>query len=226
MLAFIGYLCLAAALCYLLCSVNFAVLVSKIFRHDDVRDHGSGNAGMTNMMRVYGKVLGGITFAGDVLKGFVALWLCDAFILDKVAANAPAAVADFFAPQYMLYLCGLMSLIGHAYPLFFGFKGGKGVATTLGIFLFINPVVGFSGLAFFLLVIYLTGIVSLGSILAGCEMILANAFLADGPVAAAPVDKIYLALLGAAVIMFAIIMHKDNIKRLRRGEEKPLKVYK
>lgn len=222
MAEFILRLVISLALCYLIGSVNFAVLISRLFS-DDIRTHGSGNAGMTNMMRVHGFFPGLITFLGDAAKGIASMLICKSFILIPAPGGADSMILQVFSPEYMLYICGFACLIGHAYPLFFGFRGGKGVATTLGIFIVIDPVVAAFGLAFFIISLLFFGIISVSSVMAGVEMIFT-----------ALLKSIYLGLpigftvlntvLTAVIIGFALYKHKENIIRIRRGEEKPLKV--
>ena len=119
---------------YLICSINFAVIFTKIFAHTDVREHGSGNAGMTNVMRTAGKTLGILTFLGDFLKGTVAvilgkyLFLKFAEVLVQIFDKNPNAfvgVENYLNPDIVGFLMGVFCLLGHMFPIYFGFKGGK-----------------------------------------------------------------------------------------------------
>ena len=148
----VGACVLAGVIAYLLGSISFAIIVSRIYAHDDVRKYGSKNAGMTNILRTYGKMPAFFTLLGDFLKGVLAVvigrWIFSIF-----------GVTEFDAG----YLAGFFALLGHLYPIYFGFKGGKGVLTSLGIILVVNPLVFFILLIIFLPVLFITRIVSLVS---------------------------------------------------------------
>ena len=149
----VGACVLAGVIAYLLGSISFAIIVSRIYAHDDVRKYGSKNAGMTNILRTYGKMPAFFTLLGDFLKGVLAVvigrWIFSIF-----------GVTEFDAG----YLAGFFALLGHLYPIYFGFKGGKGVLTSLGIILVVNPLVFFILLIIFLPVLFITRIVSLVSV--------------------------------------------------------------
>jgi glycerol-3-phosphate acyltransferase PlsY len=212
----------AAALigAYLIGSINMAVIISKFIAHDDIRDHGSGNAGMTNMMRVMGFVPGLITFLFDDFKGAVtcllARFLVFPYLFEQTGYEA-------FHPEYGAYYCAALCIIGHAFPVFFGFRGGKGVATTLGILLACQWQTGVVGLGVFLLVMAISGIVSLSSICAGISLPFLNYIFADD---FEPYAKLIQALLIAVISVMIIIMHRANIVRLIKGEEKKLTIRK
>ena len=158
---------LVAAEAYLLGSIVFGILISKHFCHDDVRTHGSGSAGMTNMLRNYGKAAGAATAVGDVAKGAVAV------ILGRLifAWMLPGTGIE---PVCGAYLAGIFAVIGHTLPVYFGFKGGKGVLVGAGAILATSPVVVLALLIVFLIEFAITRIVSLGSIIvAGLYPILA-----------------------------------------------------
>ena len=118
----IGAFALSAVIAYLLGSINFAIIVSKIYAHDDVRKYGSKNAGMTNILRTYGKLPAFFTLLGDFFKGVLAV------VIARTIFSAMGV--DAFDAGYA---AGFFALLGHLYPVFFGFKGGKGVLTSLGI---------------------------------------------------------------------------------------------
>lgn len=205
---------------YLLGSINTAVIISKFIAHDDVREHGSGNAGMTNMMRTMGFLPGLITFLVDVAKGSGVCLLSKFVVFPYIQSLSPL---EFFKVEYGIYYCAFLCIIGHAFPIFFDFRGGKGVATTLGIMLVCQWQTGLLALAVFIIVILLSRIVSLSSIIAGISIPLINiAFVhrLGG-------DSVLVqCLLSAAVPLFAIIMHHENIVRLIRGEEKKFTIKK
>lgn len=211
----------ASLLCsYLIGSINMAVIISKFIAHDDIREHGSGNAGMTNMMRVMGFVPGFLTFLFDAAKGagvcLLAKYLVFPYIFEVTSSN-------FLIPEYGAYYCAILCIIGHAFPVFFGFRGGKGVATTLGIMLACQWQTGVLGLLVFIIVFLLSGIISLSSIIAGISLPVFNFIFAQSLYAN---SKLVEALLVAIITIIVIVMHRANIARLIKGEEKRLKIRK
>ncbi len=205
---------------YLIGSINMAVIISKFIAHDDIRDHGSGNAGMTNMMRVMGFVPGFITFLFDAAKGAGVCLLAKYLVFPYLFEQQASA---FFRPEYGGYYCAALCIIGHAFPVFFGFRGGKGVATTLGILLACQWQTGVLGLGVFILVMLLSGIVSLSSICAGISLPFLNYIFAED---FEPYSKLIQALLIAVISVMIIIMHRTNIVRIFKGEEKKFTIRK
>ena len=167
-------LLLAIVISYLLGSINFAVIVSKIFAREDVRNMGSGNAGMTNVIRSVGLLPGIITFVGDFLKGIVAPIIGKYLLFPIIFENAPDCIALYFSPTYGLYICGFFCIIGHAYPIFFGFRGGKGVSTSIAVLYCIDWVVATFVLLTFLVIFLITKIISIGSIVGAFEFSVFN----------------------------------------------------
>lgn len=207
---------LCAVFAYAVGSVSFAVIFSKAFVHRDVREMGSGNAGMTNVMRAVGVLPGILTFVCDALKGFIACGFAKYIIM-------PAVQTDIWwiNPVYMAYACGVLCMLGHAFPVFFGFKGGKGVATSVGIFAVCCPFAIVSGLVVFILGVLITRIVSLSSLIATVTVVSGVAVFYNES------EPLWPALI-LSVIMgaFVFLKHKDNIVRLSKGEEKRLKIKK
>lgn len=195
---------LSAAAAYLLGSVSFAIVVSKSLYHQDVRQFGSGNAGMTNILRTYGKKAAALTLAGDFLKGVAA-------VLISRLIFAAMGVTLFDGA----YVGGLFAILGHLYPVYFGFRGGKGILTSIGIITVINPLVFLGLLIIGLPLIFLTKIVSVGS-LAGAVCYPFLTLLVDfwkGGVS-------WLDFSFSLVIALLVIwMHRSNIKRLLNGTE-------
>lgn len=178
---------------YLLGSLNFAIIISKIFYHDDIRKYGSGNAGMTNMLRTYGKLPALATLLLDMSKGAIAV----VFGM-LIFAGFGTAIA------------GLFAVLGHMFPCFYKFKGGKGVATTAMIILVTNPLVFLVLLVVFLIIVIGTKYVSLASIM--CAMIyplILSKFSTFG-------FDVLCAFLIAGLVVF---MHRSNIKRIWEGKE-------
>ena len=154
---------------YLLGSINFAIIICKRMAGFDIREKGSKNAGTTNVLRTVGKQAAAMTLICDILKGVVAVLLAmlAAYIWDDADAEA------------LKYLAGLMSIIGHTFPVYYGFRGGKGVATSLGVLLIVNPQIGLICLVFALVIIIATRWVSLGSILAATLFPILTIFMSD-----------------------------------------------
>lgn len=202
---------LVAAEAYLLGSIVFGILISKHFCHDDVRTHGSGSAGMTNMLRNYGKAAGAATAVGDVAKGAVAV------ILGRLifAWMLPGTGIE---PVCGAYLAGIFAVIGHTLPVYFGFKGGKGVLVGAGAILATSPVVVLALLSIFLIEFAITRIVSLGSIIvAGLYPILAIVYWAWQE-ANLP-SLVFIGVCAAIMGGMVIYMHRSNIQRLKDGTE-------
>lgn len=192
---FISFFIVAA---YLIGSLSFAVIVSRLFGLPDPRKHGSGNPGATNMLRTGRKSAAALTLIGDMAKGWLAVYLARYFGAQygvEIAATYGAAVAVF---------------LGHLYPVFFGFKGGKGVATALGVLLAISPWLGLATLASWLIVFALTRISSLAALTAATLAPILGSYLIGGalPVAA-------LCIISALIFW----RHRTNIRRLLAGEE-------
>ncbi|MCL2068736.1 MAG: glycerol-3-phosphate 1-O-acyltransferase PlsY [Oscillospiraceae bacterium] len=197
-------ICIAA---YLIGSVNFAVIVSRIAAKDDIRRHGSGSAGMTNMLRTYGKGLAAVTFLGDFLKAVGAV-----ILVRLLGVNLPGFEADAG------YLAGIFVIIGHLFPLYFRFKGGKGVASSLGVIMMVNPGIFAIVLLCSLPLIFITRIISLASVSGAILFIVINCT----QVFIYPGNSWYYSI--CAVIIGAIILyaHRENIKRLHNGTENRL----
>ena len=142
-----------AIIAYLIGSINFSVILSKKMAGFDVREKGSGNAGSTNMLRSVGKKAAALTLICDILKGVVSIGI--AILLGNVVDNMNREI--------LLQIAGIAVVIGHTFPIFFGFRGGKGVATSLGVILMSNWQIGLICLVFALVLMVLTRMVSLGS---------------------------------------------------------------
>ena len=208
---------LTVVLAYMIGSINFAIIFTNAFVHRDVRDYGSGNAGMTNVLRVVGKKAGILTFVCDALKGLVACLigrLVFAYLLSTTGN-------EIFNPVYGAYICGVAVMVGHVFPLFFGFKGGKGVAVSVGIFLICNPIAIISGLATFGILLLTTRIISISS-LSATVIVVSFSMIFYFHTAEFWPQAIGAFIMGAIVFL----KHAENIGRLIRGEEKKLAVKK
>ncbi len=185
---------------YLLGSIPFGLILSRVLGGKDVRQHGSGNIGATNVSRVVGPLAGVLTLLLDAAKGASAVWLA-------------ARVTDHSARAMML--TGLAALVGHCYPVWLRFEGGKGVATALGIFTALCPLAALTAFLLFLLVSVFWRYISLGSLSAAAAMPLLIYFL--WAPAHAPPWSIMLGTLIASGLIF--YKHRTNIQRLLNGTE-------
>ena len=194
---------------YLLGSINFAVIFTKLFIKQDVRELGSGNAGTTNAMRVAGPLPGILTFVCDALKGFVACGM--GYLIFKYMVSLGF---DWAQPIYGAYICGVACMAGHMFPIFFQFKGGKGVAVRVGIFLVCSWPAILIGLAVFAAVLLITRYVSLSSLIATVTVVILSVVFRDTTASLWP--QLLLTLIMAAAIFWK---HTSNIKRLLGGTE-------
>lgn len=195
---------------YLIGSINFAVIFSSAFLKEDVRKMGSGNAGTTNVMRNAGFLPGALTFICDALKGFVAS-LAGKLVFEYIFT---AFASEWAMPIYGAYLCGLACMLGHVFPLFFQFKGGKGVATSVGIFAVCCPIAIISGLTVFALSTIISKIVSLSSIIATVVVVVLSLAFYEKDASIIP-----QAVLCISMGIIVILKHSENIKRLINGTE-------
>ena len=194
---------LVALVAYLIGSINFAIIFSKKFAGFDVREKGSKNAGTTNVLRTVGKKAAVLTLICDILKGVVSVLL----------AMLAAYIWKETDAEVLKYLAGLFAIIGHTWPVYYGFKGGKGVATSLGVLLMVNAQIGVICLVFALIIMIATRWVSLGSILAAILFPILTVFMTDNFWA-----KVISILIGLLVVF----NHRRNIKRLKQGTENKL----
>lgn len=195
-----------AIIAYLIGSVNFSIIISKKMAGFDVREKGSGNAGTTNMLRSVGKKAAAITLLCDVLKGVVSIII--AILVGNIVKNLDKAL--------LVQISAIAVVIGHTFPIFFQFKGGKGVATSLGVLLMVNWKIGLICLVFAVILIALTRMVSLGSV--GAAILY--------PVLVMFIHTNYTVSEGSNYLIFSIILavivafnHRENIKRLMNGTE-------
>ena len=195
---------------YLLGSIDTGILVSNLVYHDDVRHHGSGAAGMTNMLRTFGKKAAAMTAAGDVLKGVIAVCI-GRWLFTFLSGN-------LFSQYLGVYLAAILAVIGHLKPIYFGFKGGKGVLVAGGAILAVQPVLLPFLVVIFLICLIPTGMVSLGSItMAVCYPFL---ILGYGLIIGLPVRDLVVTTVGAAIMGGMIFyMHRSNLQRILEGKE-------
>ena len=244
---------LFAGLSYLLGSINFAILTTKKVTGKDIRSFGSGNAGMTNVMRTAGFMPGVITLLGDFGKAALAVVLGKYLLTDLLLMLVPTSVyppgftydyAAALAPIYGGTICGLFCVIGHCYPIYFGFKGGKGVATCIGMITVLDWRIALILVGVFAIVFLISRIISLSSITAAVCYPIATYILYSERNDFLPVANyikianqsgyrpffmslVWFETIAATVFaLILIINHKENIVRLIRGEEKKLSLKK
>ena len=199
-----------AIIAYLIGSINFSVIISKKVAGFDVREKGSGNAGTTNMLRAVGKKAAAVTLICDVLKGVVAIGI--AIILGNIVKDINR--------ELLIQVAGIAVVLGHTFPVFFGFKGGKGVATSLGILLLSNWQIGLICLVFGIVLIILTRMVSLGSCTAAVLFPVLTLFINDHYTVLTE-GKSGSTYFIYSVILAVIVLynHRSNIKRILSGTE-------
>ncbi len=182
---------LATAGCYLIGNISPAIIMGRIIAHIDIRKHGSGNAGTTNVLRTLGVKAAAVTLIVDISKGVAAV-----------------LIGRHFGGDDLAMLCGLAAFIGHIWPLFYGFKGGKGIATAAGVIVTVEPLMGAMVAGVALLAMVVTQRVSVGAMLGAIALpIIGNHF-----------DPKYLSW-GIIMCVIIIFKHRANLKRLMKGEE-------
>lgn len=203
---------LSAVIAYLLGSISFSVVITKKFAGTDVRKQGSGNAGATNVLRTAGKLPGILTFLFDFLKCVIAILL--AMLVAKLFALSGSYL------QYIKYVAGIFCMVGHIFPLYFGFKGGKGVTVAAAAVLMLDWRCFIIGIGVFIIMVLITRIVSLSSLLASVSvpvsMLILRLVCRQDNVAAN-------VLLVSVIVVIIFIKHNANIARLLKGTEPRIK---
>lgn len=189
-------------LSYLYGSIPFALVVGKVFYHKDIREYGSGNLGGTNAGRVLGKTAGVSVILLDASKAIVVV------LLAKVFSDMFGLSTD------VKYFCALSCVIGHCWPIFAGFKGGKAVASSCGYFLAINPIGAVLALVVFFIVLKVSKYVSLASVIATFSVLISTPFLSMSTTGK---------IINAIIILIVIYRHKANMMRIKNGTETKVK---
>ena len=195
---------IVAIIAYCLGSISFSVLISKKMAGFDVREKGSKNAGSTNVLRTVGKKAAAITLVCDILKGVVAVLI--AVLLGNIIEGTDKAL--------LVQIAGLLAVLGHTFPVFFKFKGGKGVATALGVLVVANWQIALICLVFALLLMIITKMVSVGSLGAAVLFPVLTMFIGQNYI----VEGSYL-IFGVLMALIVIYNHRANLKRLANGTE-------
>ncbi len=203
---------ISVVISYLLGSCNSSIITVRLLKHEDIREHGSKNAGLTNTLRCYGKIPALITLIGDLAKGIIAV-LISRLVFTLIVG------ADNFDLQTIGYISGIAAIIGHIFPIYYGFKGGKGVLVSSSILIVIDPLTFAIIIPFFLIITLITRYVSVGSISAAVFYpiltFVLHYFVEDIPLNLCIVHTCLVAVTG----ILLIYMHRENIKRLRNGTE-------
>ncbi len=187
---------LLVLLCYILGSIPFSFIFSRVLGGVDIRARGTGNVGATNVLRTLGIKIAAASLLGDLLKGVVAAWL-----------------GLYFGGQVLAAICATVAVAGHCWPIFLGFRGGKGVATAAGVILLLMPPVFLILAAIFVIIIVISRYVSLGSVCVACIW----------PVLALLTDQPWQYIVMSFVIVGMVVFrHRTNIERLRHGTEKKI----
>ena len=200
---------LALVFAYLIGSIPTSVWLGKFYHGIDIRDHGSGNAGATNTFRIFGKKLGIVVLIVDILKGWIAVKLF------YVLYESGQSVDELFNLKIRLGIC---ALLGHVFPIYVGFKGGKGVATLLGIILALNHEAALMSIGVFLIVFIVTRYVSLSSIVAGLFFPIVVMVISK---TSQPAMVVFALMISVAVV----ITHQKNIERLLSNKESRVKLF-
>ena len=196
-----------AIIAYLIGSINFSVIISKRMAGFDVREKGSGNAGTTNMLRSIGVKAAVITLLCDILKGVVVILI--AILIGNIVDGLDDAL--------LVQLAGIFVIIGHTFPIFFGFKGGKGIATSLGVLLMINWQIGLICLVFALILMAITRMVSVGSIAAAILFPVLVVFTGQNYIV--PVNNWSYLIFSIIIAILVLFNHRENLKRIFTGKE-------
>lgn len=201
-----------AVIAYLLGSINFAIIITKLFSKGDIRDYGSGNAGMTNVLRTVGKGAAAITLAGDFLKGFIAVFIMRMLLV--LICGVPESLPGDYLAVYGAFF-------GHVFPLYYGFKGGKGILVSFGAIMVLSPFAGLICLAGFLITVTLSKYISLGSILAAILFPI-GVIIVNSLTGASALNTWLEPLLALPITGLIIFLHRQNIKRLLSHTENKL----
>ena len=213
---------LLTAVCgYLLGSINWAIIVTRAIFRKDIRTEGSGNAGATNVLRNHGRGPAILTTLGDIGKSMVAV-LVGGWLVSNLQVGQPTNLDVDTLQVIGGYIGGFFCLLGHDFPVFYGFRGGKGVLATLGMFLLLDWKVALASLGIFIVIVAITRMVSLGSMLSiGCGVVLVYV-THDCRCENGQVMKLFCAGMALLVWLLVVFQHRANIRRIIAGTESRL----
>lgn len=200
---------IVAIIAYLLGSISFSIIFTKKMAGIDVREIGSKSAGTTNVLRAAGKKAAALTLICDVLKGVVAILI--AVLAGKIVKGLDGAL--------LVQLAGIFAILGHMFPIFFQFKGGKGIATALGVLLIVNWQIALICLVFAIVLIAITKMVSVGSIAAGILFPVLVAFINQNYIVITETSNWSYFAFSIIIAIFVVFNHRNNIKRMSEGTE-------
>lgn len=216
----VSFAFIAMAAGYLLGSVNSAIIISKTLYGDDIRKHGSGNAGLTNMLRTYGKKAAGLTLLGDILKTALAILI--ASVLGGFGYWRGISVSYTTCELPLNYMAGFFAVIGHILPIYYGFKGGKGVLCTAAMALILTPIEFVILLGVFVLIVWWSKYVSLGSVtVAILYPIVVSGHIKIAWNNALPQNGV-MALVTILLAIIIVYCHRGNLERISNGTERKL----
>ena len=222
--AFIWQMIVIAMLGYLIGSVNLSIILSHLMGKGDIRNYGSGNAGTTNTLRTLGKLPALAVLIFDIFKGVIAIFLAKQLMLLGLGTIEKAEYMQL-ALEYSMLVAGLFAILGNNFPIYYGFKGGKGIATSLGVILTIEPLIGLICALFAIVLMLASRMVSLGSIFAAflypvLVFVLGTELGADFPNEL--MYKVPYCVFSLILASLAIYRHRANIDRLLKGTENKL----
>lgn len=212
---------IVVAVSYLIGSISFSIIFTRIFEKKDIREMGSGNAGFTNVLRTVGYIPSIFTFVCDFAKGFLGV-----YIGTMIFINLTGSIEEFIKIQIASYLCGLFCVLGHMFPCYFGFKGGKAVLTSAGMLLYIDYKILLIELLIFLVVFLISRKVSLASI---CDAVSLPVVTFVVNFIIFPENWLYIilsTLFSLLIGTLVVAKHKSNIERLINGTEKRITIKK
>ena len=212
----VGFVLLSIIVSYLLGSLNSAIIVSRLLYKEDIRTHGSGNAGMTNMLRTYGLGAAGLTLLGDLIKTAIAIFFT-AFLLG-ISYNGGISINDGYC-----YMAGLFAVLGHIFPIFYGFRGGKGVLVTAVTALILAPIPFLILITLFIIIVFISRYVSLGSV---CAAVLLPVVV-RGYVSVMFAGQPMPGIMSLCLIILAILIvwcHRENLKRISNKTERKISI--
>lgn len=216
------YFLISALISYLIGSISFSIIVTKMIGDKtDIRSKGSGNAGFTNVLRTTGKVPAILTFVGDFLKGVIAVWIGREILINFTGTS------DVILLSYISYVSGFFCVVGHLYPCYFGFRGGKGILTAWSIMLLIDWRVFLVVISIFLIVVVVTKIISLGSLSAAVSYfptIFLFTYFTDYKLLKDVNYLIFVSAVSLTISLIVIMKHSSNIYRLINGTEGKLQI--
>lgn len=212
-ITYVSFILISMISAYFLGSINSAIITSKLLYHDDIRKHGSGNPGLTNMFRTYGKGGAGLTLLGDVMKNALAIFIAGVLF----GFNYVGGISD---SDGYCYMAGLFAIVGHMFPAYYGFKGGKGVLSTATVALILAPIPFAILFAIFAGIVAISKYVSLGSVSAAILLpVVINAYFRIALSAQTP------GIISLCTIIIAILIvwcHRGNLQRISDRTERKI----